>query len=118
MRETVHIQPVAIVYTRIHGVPMGRLHRPLAAWIGDTELWPHLAGLLRGGGIDVELHFGEPIAFSAGNEPQGGGQTGGKPGSCDDAGSASRSAPEPVIAQTAKSTVFCRRKPLEAAIWN
>ncbi len=66
MRETVHIQPVAIVYTRIHGVPMGRLHRPLAAWIGDTDLWPHLSGLLRGGGIDVELHFGQPIAFSAG----------------------------------------------------
>jgi lyso-ornithine lipid O-acyltransferase len=66
VRETVHIQPVAIAYTRIHGVPMGRLHRPLAAWIGDTELWPHLADLLRGGGIDVELHFGEPVAFTAG----------------------------------------------------
>lgn len=66
VRETVHIQPVAIVYTRIHGVPMGRLHRPVAAWIGDTDLWPHLAGLLRGGGIDVELHFGDPVAFTAG----------------------------------------------------
>lgn len=65
-RDTVHIQPVAIAYTRIHGVPMGRLHRPLAAWIGDSDLLPHLTGLLRGGGVDVELHFGEPVAFSAG----------------------------------------------------
>jgi len=64
IRETVHIQPVAVVYTRVQGVPMGRLHRPLAAWIGDSELLPHLSALLRGGGIDVELHFGQPIEFS------------------------------------------------------
>jgi len=65
-RETVHVQPVALVYTRIHGVPMGRRHRSRAAWIGDSDLLPHLTGLLREGGIDVELHFGEPVAFSAG----------------------------------------------------
>jgi lyso-ornithine lipid O-acyltransferase len=66
IRDTVHVQPVAIVYTRINGVPMGRLHRPLAAWIGESELLPHLTGLLRGGGVDVELHFGAPVAFSSG----------------------------------------------------
>ncbi len=66
-RESVHIQPVAVVYTRIHGLPMGRMYRPLAAWIGDTALLPHLSALLRGGGMDVELHFGTPIEFSAGS---------------------------------------------------
>ncbi len=64
----VYIQPLAIAYTRIHGVPMGRRHRVLGAWIGDQELVPHLAGLLREGAIDVELHFGEPLEFSAGTD--------------------------------------------------
>jgi 1-acyl-sn-glycerol-3-phosphate acyltransferase len=64
--EKVYIQPVAIAYTRIHGIPMGRQHRSLASWIGDQELVPHLKGLLLEGAIDVELHFGEPIEFAAG----------------------------------------------------
>ena len=66
--DSVYIQPLAIAYTRIHGLPMGRRHRFLAAWIGDQELVPHLAGLLREGAIDVELHFGEPVRFSAGGD--------------------------------------------------
>lgn len=64
--EKVYIQPVAVAYTRVHGVPMGRRYRPLAAWIGDQELVPTLGELLRLGAIDVELHFGEPIEFSVG----------------------------------------------------
>jgi 1-acyl-sn-glycerol-3-phosphate acyltransferase len=61
----VFIQPVAIVYTRLHGAPLGRRHRPLAAWIGDEELMPHVRELLARGAVDVEVHFGEPVAFSA-----------------------------------------------------
>jgi hypothetical protein len=34
----VHIQPVAIAYTGIHGLPMGRYHRPVAAG-RETWLW-------------------------------------------------------------------------------
>lgn len=64
--ETVYIQPVALAYTRLHGMPMGRLHRRLAAWMGDQDLLPHAKALLLEGGIDVEVHFGEPIAFSSG----------------------------------------------------
>ncbi|WP_315919153.1 lysophospholipid acyltransferase family protein [Mesorhizobium sp. SP-1A] len=63
--EKVFIQPVAIAYTRLHGVPMGRAHRPHAAWIGDQDLAPHLVGLLADGAMDVEVHFGEPVAFTA-----------------------------------------------------
>ncbi|MEO3386570.1 lysophospholipid acyltransferase family protein [Mesorhizobium sp. CAU 1741] len=59
----VAIQPVAIVYTRLHGIAMGRRHRRHAAWIGDQTLVPHLARLLREGALDVEVHFGEPLAF-------------------------------------------------------
>lgn len=65
--EQVFIQPVAIAYTRLHGVPLGRRHRPLAAWIGDEDLMPHLKVLLAEGALDVEVHFGEPIAFSKGS---------------------------------------------------
>ncbi|MER8524334.1 1-acyl-sn-glycerol-3-phosphate acyltransferase [Mesorhizobium sp. M0644] len=65
--EQVFIQPVAIVYTRLHGVPLGRRHRPVAAWIGDEELMPHLKVLMAEGALDVEVHFGEAIPFSKGS---------------------------------------------------
>jgi len=66
--DRVYIQPLTIAYTRIHGIPMGRRHRPLAAWIGDAELAPHAAALLTEGAVDVELHFGEAIEFSPGDD--------------------------------------------------
>ncbi len=59
------IQPVAIAYTRLQGIPMGRQFRPKAAWIGDEDLIPHLGALLREGGLDVEVHFGSPLLFTA-----------------------------------------------------
>ena len=65
--EQVFIQPVAIAYTRLHGFPMGRRHRPISAWIGDQDLMPHLKVLLAEGGLDAEVHFGEPVAFSKGS---------------------------------------------------
>lgn len=64
--EIVWVQPVAIAYTRVHGLPMGRQHRPIAAWIGDQDLVPHLRGLLARPVVDVELHFGVPVPFHAG----------------------------------------------------
>lgn len=59
------IQPVAVAYTRVQGLPMGRQHRHLAAWIGDEDLIPHLMAVLREGAIDVEVRFGEPVPFTA-----------------------------------------------------
>jgi 1-acyl-sn-glycerol-3-phosphate acyltransferase len=55
------VQPVAVAYVRSHGVPLGRLERTRYAWIGDQSLLPHLLMLLRGGAVDVELSFGEPL---------------------------------------------------------
>ena len=66
--EKVHIQPVAITYMRVHGMPMGRQHRPLAAWIGDSDLVPHLGAILREGAMDVDIRFGEPIEFNAASD--------------------------------------------------
>lgn len=64
--DVVTIQPVALAYTRLQGIPMGRQHRPHAVWIGDRILLPHIKELLREGAIDLEVHFGEPLRFEPG----------------------------------------------------
>ncbi len=61
----VHIQPVAIAYTGIHGVAMGRYHRPISGWPGDVELLPHLKDLLKVGAIEVDVTFGETLDYTA-----------------------------------------------------
>lgn len=63
--EHVTVQPVSIAYTGVHGMPMGRYHRPIASWPGDVELMPHLKGILKEGAIDVEITFGEPMVIDA-----------------------------------------------------
>lgn len=61
----VYVQPVAVAYTRIHGMPMGHFHRPVAAWPGDVPLLPHLIGVMETGALDVEVSFGTPIEVTA-----------------------------------------------------
>ncbi|HVG52474.1 MAG TPA: lysophospholipid acyltransferase family protein [Xanthobacteraceae bacterium] len=59
----VWIQPLSIAYTGMLGLPLGRQHRPLVAWYGDFDLAPHFAEVIRRGGIDVTLTWGDPIPF-------------------------------------------------------
>jgi 1-acyl-sn-glycerol-3-phosphate acyltransferase len=59
---TVYAQPLALVYTRLGGLPAGYRDRPRVAWYGDMDLLPHLAGVIRLGAIDVTVRWGEPIA--------------------------------------------------------
>lgn len=59
------VQPVAIAYTGVDGIPMGRLGRQLAAWPGDVELTPHLGRVLREGRIDIAIRFAPPIRVTA-----------------------------------------------------
>ena len=66
--EVVYVQPVAIAYTRIHGLPMGRYHRPIAGWPGDVAMLPHLLGVLKAGAIDVDVSFGETVEYRAGDK--------------------------------------------------
>lgn len=61
----VHIQPVSIAYTGIHGMAMGRYHRPLAGWPGDVALGPHLLRVIRDGALDVEVIFSQPVIFDS-----------------------------------------------------
>lgn len=62
------VQPVAITYTAIHGVPIGRVDRPMIAWYGDMELAGHFLKLIMTGGLDAVVSFGEPIAFGPGED--------------------------------------------------
>lgn len=64
--QLVHVQPVAIAYTGIQGMAMGRYHRPVAAWPGSIGLLPSLIGLVKAGAIEVDVTFGEAIPFRKG----------------------------------------------------
>ena len=63
--ERILIQPLSVAYVAFHGLPMGRQHRPLAAWYGGLDLFPHLRAVVRSGAIDAVVSFGDPIAFEA-----------------------------------------------------
>jgi 1-acyl-sn-glycerol-3-phosphate acyltransferase len=62
------VQPVAVSYRRMHGLPLGRQHRPLVAWYGGADLLPHLRRVLSEGGIDVHVAFGRPKLVSAADD--------------------------------------------------
>jgi 1-acyl-sn-glycerol-3-phosphate acyltransferase len=59
------VQPVAIAYQKMLGLPLGRQHRPLVAWYGGTDLLPHLKRVLSEGGIDVHVVFGPARQLTA-----------------------------------------------------
>ena len=58
------VQPVAIAYTRLNGMPMGRDLRPFFAWYGDMELGPHLWQALQMGPLTSEIVFLEPVRLA------------------------------------------------------
>lgn len=58
------VQPMAVSYVGLQGLPMGRRHRPIASWYGDMDLAPHLLEVLRHGAMDVEVRFGAPITLA------------------------------------------------------
>ena len=62
------IQPMAICYTGIHGIPMGRQHRPLAAWYGDLDFMPHIKAFIACGAVDVTVTYGEPVSADGGTD--------------------------------------------------
>lgn len=58
------LQTCAIVYTHIHGLPMNRQQRPAIAWYGDMDMLSHAWGVLKGGPLDVQVRFGQPMAIT------------------------------------------------------
>lgn len=65
------LQPVALAYNGSDGLPTGRMGRARIGWYGDMEMVPHLAGILRGGTLDVDVRFGAPVAFDEGSDRKG-----------------------------------------------
>lgn len=55
------IQTLALVYTRQHGLPIGRAHRHLVGWFGDMSLPDHVLRLLEACPIDVVVRLSEPV---------------------------------------------------------
>ena len=62
--EEALVQPVAINYSHIHGLPIGRAERTHVAWPGDLGLGESLIPILKKGALDVTVHLGKPIAFT------------------------------------------------------
>ncbi len=58
------VQPVSIAYTRLDGIPLGRLLRPYFAWCGTTELAPHLWSMIGLGTVEVVVEFHPPTFFA------------------------------------------------------
>jgi 1-acyl-sn-glycerol-3-phosphate acyltransferase len=57
------VQPAAIIYTHIGGLPIDSCQWPKLAWYGDMELVPHMWELLTLGRINVTLEFLPPASL-------------------------------------------------------
>src|SRR5262245_50393194 len=55
------IQPMSISYTGLHGIPMGRQHRPLVAWYGDLDFLPHVKAFIEQGAVDAVVSYGKAV---------------------------------------------------------
>jgi 1-acyl-sn-glycerol-3-phosphate acyltransferase len=62
--QPVTVQPVSVTYTRLDGLPIGRMLRPFFAWYGDMDLAPHLWRLLGLGRIEAVVEFHPPVALT------------------------------------------------------
>src|ERR1700730_6734131 len=59
--KPITVQPVAISYTRLDGIPLGRYWRPLFAWFGDLDLVPHLWQMVCLGETEAVVSFFPPV---------------------------------------------------------
>ncbi len=62
--EPIVVQPVSIAYTKLDGIPLGRLLRPYFAWYGTTELTPHLWSMIGLGTVEVVVEFHPPTSLA------------------------------------------------------
>ncbi len=61
--DRVTVQPVSVAYVRFGGIQIGRALRDKVAWYGETDLVPHLLGVIAQGAVDVTVTWGEPVAY-------------------------------------------------------
>ncbi|HEX9881120.1 MAG TPA: lysophospholipid acyltransferase family protein [Hyphomicrobium sp.] len=58
------VQTLSLVYTRLHGIPLGRADRPLVGWYGDMEMRSHAWRLLKAGPLDARIRIGPPVPLA------------------------------------------------------
>jgi 1-acyl-sn-glycerol-3-phosphate acyltransferase len=58
------VQTLSLVYTKLHGVPLGYSDRPQVGWYGDMEMTAHAWALLQAGPLDVAIRIGAPIPLA------------------------------------------------------
>jgi lyso-ornithine lipid O-acyltransferase len=51
------VQPVSLAYTRLNGMPIGRLYRPFFAWYGSIGLMAHLWSMIGLGKLEIIVQF-------------------------------------------------------------
>jgi len=61
--DPVPVQPLSLIYVRLHGLPISRPQRPKFAWYGDMSMLPHIWAILRAGPIDVKIVLHEPVTL-------------------------------------------------------
>jgi 1-acyl-sn-glycerol-3-phosphate acyltransferase len=59
------VQMLSLVYTRLHGIPLGRADRPMVGWYGDMEMRSHAWRLLKAGPLDVRIRVGPPVPLAS-----------------------------------------------------
>ena len=59
--KPIAVQSVAIAYTRLDGIPLGRYWRLLFAWFGDLDLVPHLWQMVCLGETEAVVTFFPPV---------------------------------------------------------
>ncbi|MEM7191765.1 MAG: lysophospholipid acyltransferase family protein [Pseudomonadota bacterium] len=57
----VTVQTLAIAYTKVYGLPLGRRGRPQIAWYGDMDLASHAWRLLGLGPLEANIKIGPPV---------------------------------------------------------
>jgi lyso-ornithine lipid O-acyltransferase len=65
MGAKVSVQTLALTYTRLYGLPLGRRGRPQVAWYGDMDMASHAWKLLGLGPLDVHIRIGPPVPLDA-----------------------------------------------------
>jgi lyso-ornithine lipid O-acyltransferase len=59
------VQTCAVVYAKLHGLPIGRAGRPTVGWYGDMAMGSHAWDLLRAGPLDVRIVAGPPVSIDS-----------------------------------------------------
>ncbi len=59
--DEAYVQTLAIAYTGLGGLPLGRRRRHIVAWYGDMDMVSHMWQLLSYGPLDVHVKINPPV---------------------------------------------------------